>query len=47
MPKIIKRPIGTVYIKETKRTFWDKLKEWTAIGIGITVFLWFMSHAGG
>lgn len=47
MPKTMKQEIGRVYIHKTQKTFWDKLKEWTAIGIGITVFLWFMSHAGG
>ncbi|WP_162946744.1 hypothetical protein [Ruegeria sp. EL01] len=47
MPKTTKRPIGTIYVNETKKTFGDKLKEGASAVCGITVFLWLLSIAFG
>ncbi len=47
MPKTTKRPIGTVFVTETKKTFGDKLKEGIATVGGITVCLWLLSIAFG
>ncbi len=49
MPKEIKRPVGTLYVTETKKTFGDKVKGFLEgiAGCGVIIgIIYLLANAG-